>query len=69
MVGNAHKDTVKLTFPHGAALQDPHGLFNAGLGGKAWRAMDLADGVELDGAALRDLIREAADHNAHMRTT
>src|SRR5258708_22599660 len=40
-VGNAHKDKVKLTFAHGASLPDPDKLFNAGLGGNAWRAIDL----------------------------
>src|SRR5579862_1640892 len=38
-VGNAHKDKVKLTFAHGAQLQDPDKLFNASLGGKVWRAI------------------------------
>src|SRR5499433_2170576 len=38
-VGNAHKDKVKLTFAHGASLPDTGKLFNAGLGGNAWRAI------------------------------
>ena len=38
-VGNAHKDKVKLTFAHGAALPDPKKLFNATLGGGTWRAI------------------------------
>lgn len=63
-VGNAHKAKVKLTFPHGAQLPDRHRLFNAGLGGKAWRAIDLAEGDVLDGTAFQALIREAADYNA-----
>jgi hypothetical protein len=33
-VGNAYKEKVKLTFSHGASLQDPDKLFNAGFGGK-----------------------------------
>src|SRR5882762_3134798 len=40
-VANAHKDKVKLTFAHGASLPDPDKLFNAGLGGNAWRAIDV----------------------------
>lgn len=67
-VGNAHKAKVKLTFPHGAHLEDHHGLFNAGLGGKAWRAIDVYEGDTLDSAAFRTLIREAADHNAKEST-
>ncbi|MFY9855110.1 MAG: DUF1801 domain-containing protein, partial [Terracidiphilus sp.] len=40
-VGNAHKDKVKLTFAQGASLPDPDKLFNAGLEGNRWRAIDL----------------------------
>ncbi len=43
-VGNAHKDKVKLTFSHGASLPDPDKLFNAGFGGKVWRAIDVLRG-------------------------
>src|SRR5262245_49692670 len=31
--GEAYKNVVKMTFPKGAALQDPSGLFNSSLGG------------------------------------
>src|SRR3977135_574124 len=43
-VGNAHKDKVKLTFAHGASLPDPDKLFNAGLEGNQWRAIDRFEG-------------------------
>jgi len=46
-VGNAHKDKVKLTFSHGASLPDPDNLFNAGLRGNAWRAIDLFRAIRL----------------------
>jgi hypothetical protein len=62
-VGNAHKDKVKLTFSHGASLPDPDQLFNAGLGGNAWRAIDLFEGDKINARALRDLIRAAVDYN------
>ena len=62
-VGNAHKDKVKLTFSHGAALPDPGQLFNAGLGGKVWRAIDLFEGDTIDDGALQDLVRAAAAYN------
>src|SRR4051794_9938453 len=62
-VGNAHKDKVKLTFSHGAALPDPHGLFNAGLGGKVWRAIDVSKGAAVDEAALKALVRAAIAYN------
>jgi hypothetical protein len=62
-VGNAHKDKVKLTFAHGASLPDPDKLFNAGLGGKVWRAIDLFEGDKINEPALKNLIRAAVDHN------
>ena len=62
-VGNAHKDKVKLTFSHGASLPDPDKLFNAGLGGNAWRAIDLFEGNKINERALRNLVRAAVDYN------
>ena len=50
---------MKLNFFKGASLDDPAGLFNAGLDAKATRAIDLHQGDRLDEAALRDLIRAA----------
>lgn len=64
LVGNAHKAKVKLTFPKGAELSDPDGLFNAGLGGKAWRAIDLHEHDVLDQTSFVALVREAAALNA-----
>ena len=40
-LANAHKEKVKLTFSQGARLPDPDKLFNAGLKGNAWQAIDL----------------------------
>jgi hypothetical protein len=62
-VGNAHKEKVKLTFSHGASLPDPDKLFNAGLEGKVWRAIDVFEGDEIDERALKDLVRAAIDYN------
>ena len=62
-VGNAHKDKVKLTFSHGASLPDPDKLFNAGLGGKVWRAIDLHEGDKINERALKTLVRAAIAHN------
>jgi hypothetical protein len=62
-VGNAHKDKVKLTFSHGASLPDPDKLFNAGLGGNAWRAIDLFEGDKVNQRALKNLVRAAIDYN------
>src|SRR6201998_2597593 len=62
-VGNAHKDKVKLTFAHGAHLPDPDKLFNAGLGGNAWRAIDLSEGDNISERALKNLVRAAVAYN------
>jgi hypothetical protein len=62
-VGNAHKDKVKLTFSQGAKLPDPDKLFNAGLGGNAWRAIDLFEGDKINERALKNLVRAAVDYN------
>jgi hypothetical protein len=62
-VANAHKAKVKLTFAHGARLSDPDKLFNAGLEGNAWRAIDLFEGDRIDKRALKDLVRAAVHYN------
>src|SRR5579864_7385630 len=62
-VANAHKDKVKLTFAHGASLPDPDKLFNAGLAGNAWRAIDFFEGDEINQRALKNLVRAAVDYN------
>lgn len=62
-VGNAHKDKVKLTFSQGASLADPDKIFNAGLDGKVWRAIDLFEGDAVDERALKDLVRAAIAFN------
>jgi hypothetical protein len=62
-VANAHKDKVKLTFSNGARLPDPDKLFNAGLGGNAWRAIDLFEGDKINERALTSLIRAAIEYN------
>ena len=58
------KDHVKLNFFKGASLEDPNGLFNAGLDAKATRAIDIAEGEAIHEAALKDLVRTAVAHNA-----
>jgi len=63
VVGNAHKDKVKLTFAHGASLPDPDKLFNNGFGGKVWRAIDVFEGDKVDERALKNLIRAAVEYN------
>ena len=62
-VGNAHKDKVKLTFAHGASLPDPDKLFNAGLAGNKWRAIDFFEGAKINERALKRLVRAAIEYN------
>ena len=62
--GETYKNVVKMTFAKGAALDDPAGLFNSSLDGNARRAIDFREGEEIDGGALKTLIRAAVTLNA-----
>jgi hypothetical protein len=62
-LANAHQSKVKLTFAQGASLPDPDKLFNAGLDGKVWRAIDFFESDEIKAPALKALIRAAVEHN------
>ncbi|MCX5577500.1 DUF1801 domain-containing protein [Kaistia terrae] len=57
--GEVYKTYVKLTFAHGAALDDPTGLFNAGFGGGTRRAIDIREGETIDAAAFKALVKAA----------
>jgi hypothetical protein len=59
----AFKDHIKLNFFKGASLEDPQGLFNAGLEAKASRGIDFSEGDKIQEAALKELIRAAVDFN------
>ena len=61
--GETYKDKVKLTFAKGASLNDPAHLFNASLDAGTRRAIDLREGDEVDEAAFKALISEAATLN------
>jgi hypothetical protein len=63
VLANPHKGKVKVTFFHGAQLSDPKKLFNAGLDGNKWRAIDLHEGDKIDKAAFKALLREAIAYN------
>ena len=67
--GETYKDKVKLTFAHGALLDDPAGVFNASLGGSRRRAIDLHEGATLDEDAFKHLVVTAAAHNSGDVTT
>jgi hypothetical protein len=63
VAAGAFKDHLKLNFFKGASLDDPKGLFNAGLEAKATRAIDFSETDKLDEAALKELIRTAVAYN------
>jgi hypothetical protein len=62
--GETYKDKVKLTFAKGAALEDPAGLFNAGLDSGTRRAIDIHEGEKVDGRAFKALVKAAVALNA-----
>ena len=62
--GESYKKVVKLTFAKGASLEDPTGLFNSSLDGNVRRAIDIAEGEEVDASAFKALVREAIALNA-----
>ena len=65
--GESYKNVVKLTFAKGAALKDPSGLFNSSLDGNVRRAIDVREGEQVDGVALKELIRAAVALNLEGR--
>ncbi len=62
--GETYKKVVKLTFAKGASLDDPSSLFNSSLEGNVRRAIDIAEGAELDEDAFKALVQAAAAKNA-----
>src|SRR5215207_7081172 len=65
VAAGAFKDHVKLNFFKGASLEDPKGLFNAGLDAKATRAINFSEGEQIDESALKDLVRAAVAYNTY----
>jgi hypothetical protein len=62
-VANAHKGKVKVTFAKGALFGDGNPLFNAGLDGNAWRAIDISEKDRPNEAALLRLVKAAIAYN------
>ena len=61
--GETYKKAVKMTFPKGASLPDPSGLFNSSLEGNTRRAIDFHEGDKPDEKALKALIKAAVALN------
>jgi len=62
-VADTLKNAVRLTFPKGASLKDPHQLFNARFDSKGVRAIDFHEGDPVNEAALKALVLDAARLN------
>jgi hypothetical protein len=62
-VGETLKNAVRLTFPKGARLKDPKGLFNTRLDSKTVRAIDFHEGDAINASALKALIVQGARLN------
>jgi len=62
-IANAFKDKVKLTFYEGASIADPDKLYNNGLEGKKWRAIDYFKDDKIKDRELKDLVRSAVAYN------
>jgi hypothetical protein len=60
----AFKEHVKINFFKGASLDDPKGLFNAGLDAQKTRSIDVREPDKIDEAALQDLVRAAVVSNS-----
>lgn len=58
------KNAVRLTFPKGAQLNDPAGVFNTRLDSKTVRAVDFFENSPVPADALAELVRGAAALNA-----
>ena len=65
--GETYRNVVKMTFAKGASLEDPSGLFNSSLEGNTRRAIDFHEHDELDGKALKALVRAAVVRNTSGR--
>ena len=57
------KNAVRLTFPRGTQMNDPHKLFNTRLDSKTVRAIDFHEGDTINEAALKALMLEAVGLN------
>ena len=62
-IADTLKNAVRLTFPKGAQVKDPKGLFNTRLNSKTVRAIDFYEEDILDETAIKALILEAVRVN------
>ncbi len=57
------KSAVRLTFPKGASLSDPKGMFNSRLDSKTARAIDFFEDEKVPAAVLKAIVKQAIKQN------
>ncbi len=62
-VADILKNAVRLTFPKGTQMEDPHKLFNTRLDSKTVRAIDFHESDPVDEESLKALFLEAVGLN------
>ena len=62
-IGNTLNASVRLTFPKGARIRDPGGLFNARMDSRTVRAIDFHEEDEVNAPAVTAILREAVTLN------
>lgn len=62
-IGEPLKNATRLTFPHGASINDPKKLFNARLDSNSVRAIDFHEGDSVNEAAFKAIILDAVQLN------
>jgi len=62
-VADTLKKAVRLTFPHGAQVDDPLGVFNTRLDSASVRAVDYFEDIPVDEEALAGVVRDAVRIN------
>lgn len=60
--GESYKDHIKLTFPKGASIDDPEGIFTQM--GTQRRAIDLHEGDKINESAFKEIILAAVKLNS-----
>lgn len=60
---NILKERVRLSFPAGIGLPDPHGILTAVTEGNKTRIIEVREGDAVDEDALKEVIRAAVDRN------
>ena len=62
-LANILKERVRLSFPAGLSLPDPHKILSAVTEGNKTRIIDLHEGETINENALKDLIRAGVERN------